>query len=88
MPYLFGRAILGTPWQFWGRVGDSVCRPQASSDSPGLLSQCCDNPPYMKKLKKTMDAAKILHQRYIKKSRKRKESLQRERENIGIAEQV
>ncbi len=42
----------------------------------------------MKKPKKTTDAAKILHQRYIKNSRKRKESLQRERENIGIAEQV
>ncbi len=42
----------------------------------------------MKKPKKTADAVKILHQRYVKNSRKRKESLQRERENLGIAEQV
>lgn len=42
----------------------------------------------MKKTEKTTDAVKILHQRYIKNSKKRKESLQRERENIGIAEQV
>jgi predicted XRE-type DNA-binding protein len=42
----------------------------------------------MKKTEKTTDAVKILHRRYIKDSRKRKESLQRERENIGIAEQV
>ncbi len=42
----------------------------------------------MKKPKKTTDAAKILHQRYVKNSRKRKESLQRERENLGIARQV
>jgi predicted XRE-type DNA-binding protein len=42
----------------------------------------------MKKTRKTTDAVKILDQRYIKNSRKRKESLQRERENIGIAEQV
>jgi predicted XRE-type DNA-binding protein len=42
----------------------------------------------MKKTEKTTDAVKILHQRYIKNSGKRKESLQRERENIGIAEQV
>jgi predicted XRE-type DNA-binding protein len=42
----------------------------------------------MKKTERTTDAVKILHQRYVKNSRKRKESLQRERENIGIAEQV
>ncbi len=42
----------------------------------------------MKKPKKTTDAVRILHQRYVKKSRKRKEFLQRERETIGIAEQV
>ncbi len=40
------------------------------------------------KTQRTSDAVKILHQRYIKNSRKRKESLQRERENIGIAEQL
>ena len=42
----------------------------------------------MKKPKKTTDAGKILHQRYIKKSRKGRDSLRRERENLGIAEQV
>jgi len=42
----------------------------------------------MKKRERTADAAKILHQRYIKDSKKRRESLQRERENVGIAEQV
>jgi predicted XRE-type DNA-binding protein len=42
----------------------------------------------MKKTKKTADAVRILHQRYIRNSKEREESLQRERENIGIAEQV
>ena len=42
----------------------------------------------MKKPKKTTDAAKILRQRYIKNSKKQKESLQRARENLGMAEQV
>jgi predicted XRE-type DNA-binding protein len=42
----------------------------------------------MKKTERTTDAVKILHQRYIRNSAKRNESLQRERENIGIAEQV
>jgi len=42
----------------------------------------------MKRIKKTADAVKILHQRYIGNNREREESLQRERENIGIAEQV
>lgn len=42
----------------------------------------------MKHRKKTTDATKILHRRYVKGSRKRTESLQRERENLGIAEQV
>jgi len=42
----------------------------------------------MKKTKKTTDAASILHQRYIGDSKKRRESVQRERENLTIAEQV
>lgn len=42
----------------------------------------------MKKTKKTTDAVRIVHQRYIGDSKKRRESLQRERENITIAEQV
>lgn len=42
----------------------------------------------MKSRKKTTDAAKILRRRYIKGNKKRAESLQRERENLGIAEQV
>lgn len=42
----------------------------------------------MKKTRKTTDAVKILHQRYVKNSKKRIKSLERERENIGIAEQV
>jgi predicted XRE-type DNA-binding protein len=42
----------------------------------------------MKKTQKTTDAVQILHRRYIKNSKKRKESLRRERGNIGIAEQV
>jgi predicted transcriptional regulator len=40
------------------------------------------------KTERTSDAVKILRQRYIKNSKKRKESVQRERENIGIAEQL
>lgn len=42
----------------------------------------------MRKTKKTMDAAAIVRQRYIGDSRKRRESLQQERENLTIAEQV
>ena len=42
----------------------------------------------MKKTKKTADAVRILHQRYIRNNREREESLQQERQNIGIAEQV
>jgi len=42
----------------------------------------------MKKTKRTTDAVRILHRRYIGNDRERKESLQQERENIGIAEQV
>jgi predicted XRE-type DNA-binding protein len=42
----------------------------------------------MKKTEKTADVARILRQRYIKHSKRREESLQRERENLGIAEQV
>jgi predicted XRE-type DNA-binding protein len=42
----------------------------------------------MNKTKKTADAVRILHQRYIRNKKEREESLQRERENIGIAEQV
>jgi predicted XRE-type DNA-binding protein len=42
----------------------------------------------MKKTEKTADVARILRQRYIKHSKRREESLQRERESLGIAEQV
>jgi predicted XRE-type DNA-binding protein len=42
----------------------------------------------MKKVKKTTDAARILHSRYIKGSKKRIESLQKERGNLGIAEEI
>jgi len=42
----------------------------------------------MKKAKKTTDAVKILHDRYIGDNEERRESVQRERENLAIAEQV
>ncbi len=42
----------------------------------------------MKKTKKTTDAVSILRQRYIKDSEQRRHSLEEERENLGIAEQV
>jgi len=42
----------------------------------------------MRKTKKTTDAMSIVHQRYIGDSKKRRESLQQERENLTIAEQV
>jgi ribosome-binding protein aMBF1 (putative translation factor) len=38
--------------------------------------------------RKTRDAVKILHRRYIKGSKKRLASLARERENLRIAEQI
>ncbi|HUW19884.1 MAG TPA: helix-turn-helix transcriptional regulator [Sedimentisphaerales bacterium] len=41
-----------------------------------------------KKKKTTTDAVKILHNRYIKQNKKRLESLERERENLNIAEQI
>jgi len=59
---------------------------QESDGSVPLLEWLDEQP--MKKTKKTTDAVKILHQGYIGNSREREESLQRERENIGIAEQV
>ena len=43
----------------------------------------------MKKKRKTdTDAVKILHNRYIKGSNKRLASLEKERENLNIAEQI
>ena len=42
----------------------------------------------MAKKKTTTDAVKILHKRYIKGSRQRLESLEKERENLNIAEQI
>jgi len=42
----------------------------------------------MAKKKNTTDAVKILHKRYIKSNKKRLESLERERENLNIAEQI
>lgn len=42
----------------------------------------------MAKKKTTTDAVKILHKRYIKGGRKRLESLEKERENLNIAEQI
>ena len=44
----------------------------------------------MKKAKnrKTTSATRLLHQRYIKGNKKRLESLQKERENLGIAEEI
>ena len=41
-----------------------------------------------KKKKTTTNAVKVLHQRYIRGNKKRLESLQRERENLNIAEQI
>jgi ribosome-binding protein aMBF1 (putative translation factor) len=41
-----------------------------------------------KKKKTTKDAVKVLHKRYIRGNKKRLESLQRERENLDIAEQI
>lgn len=38
--------------------------------------------------RKTGDAVRILHRRYIKDSEKRQASLERERENLRIAEQI
>jgi len=42
----------------------------------------------MTKKKTTKDAVKILHNRYIKGNKKRLESLQRQRENLNIAELI
>ena len=41
-----------------------------------------------KKKKTTTNAVKILHNRYIRGNKKRLESLQRERGNLNIAEQI
>ncbi|MHC4580659.1 MAG: helix-turn-helix domain-containing protein [Planctomycetota bacterium] len=41
-----------------------------------------------KKKTTTTNAVKVLHKRYIKGSRKRLESLERERENLNVAEQI
>ncbi len=41
-----------------------------------------------KKKKTTSNAVKILHKRYIGDNKKRLESLERERENLNIAEQI
>ena len=41
-----------------------------------------------KEKKTTKDAVKVLHKRYIRGNKKRLESLQRERENLDIAEQI
>ena len=41
-----------------------------------------------KKKRTTTDAVKILHKRYIKGSKRRLESIERERENSDIAEQI
>ncbi len=41
-----------------------------------------------KKKKTTTNAVKVLHKRYIRGNKKRIESLQRERENLNIAEQI
>ena len=43
----------------------------------------------MARIKKTItNAVEILHKRYISGNKKREESLQRERENLNIAEQI
>jgi len=41
-----------------------------------------------KKKKTTTNAAKVLHKRYIKADKKRLESLERERGNLNVAEQI
>ena len=41
-----------------------------------------------KKKKTTTNAVKILHKRYVRGNKKRLASLQRERENLNIAEQI
>jgi len=41
-----------------------------------------------KKKKTTSNAVKVLHKRYIGDNKKRLESLERERENLNIAEQI
>src|SRR5690606_6080943 len=52
------------------------------------VSQLCYTSWSMKKAKTTADAVRAIHRRYIGDSKKRRESLQRERENLTIAEQV
>ena len=42
----------------------------------------------MPKTKRTKNAVKILHKRYIGKNKKRLESLQKERENLSIAQSI
>lgn len=42
----------------------------------------------MAKTKRTKNAVKILHKRYIGKNKQRLESLQKERENLSIAENI
>ena len=42
----------------------------------------------MAKKKTTTDAVKILRKRYIKGSKRRQESVRKERENLDIAEQI
>jgi predicted transcriptional regulator len=42
----------------------------------------------MRKTQDTTDAVKILHDRYIGDNKERQESVQRERENLAIAEQI
>ncbi len=42
----------------------------------------------MKRTKNRQDAVTILHERYVKDNPRRIESLQRERENLRIAEQI
>ncbi len=42
----------------------------------------------MAKKKTSTDAVEILHERYIRRNKKRKASLGRERQNLGIAQQV
>ncbi len=42
----------------------------------------------MEKTRKTKDAVKILHKRYIRNNKNRLESLEKERQNITIAESI
>ncbi len=42
----------------------------------------------MAKIKRTKNAVKILHERYIDKNKQRIESIQKERENLSIAEVI